>query len=376
MTTPAELGVFAVEDDSVQFTWRFLGEGQYQIKLADQVVVFSAANEPGAITIGGLQPNRDYTAEFVAPRLPEARQVHFTTLRPPSGRLLVRVGMIGDTHLGSSRFGITKRIREHDAPECSANRCAAAALDEMEQWGITHLFVKGDLINKGTVSEWATAERLFTDRSFPVDVTLGNHEVDHGALVADGLDRIGASPIAPVRFLDLRGVRIITVETAEPDQRHGVLGTRAEAALRVAREATQPVVIVMHHHLHRHAPQLMLPQGVLRREAQPFLQELDRVAPYAVVISGHSHRHRRYDVGTVTVIETGSTKDFPGTWTGLAIYDGGIRQVVRRIERPDCMAWTEKTRAAALGLWEWWSPGRLEQRCFVKRWRSPIRHRR
>lgn len=376
MTSPHEIGVFAVEDDAVQLMWRSLGDGPYQVRIAGQVVQFEANNGPGAVTIGGLQPNRDHTAEFFAPRLKEPRSIHFTTLRPPSGPLLIRLGFVGDVHLGSERFGFTKRIREYGAPDVAANRCASAALDEMSAWGIDHLFVKGDLINRGTVSEWVAAEELFANRPFPVEVTLGNHEADHGALVEDGLRRIGASPIAPVRFLDLPGVRVITVETAEPDRRNGSLGERAQMALGVAQESPNPVIVVMHHHLHRHAPQLMLPQGVPRRESQPFLKELDRVAPYAIVISGHSHRHRRYDVGTVTVIETGSSKDFPGTWTGMTIHSGGVRQVVRRIERPDCLEWTDKTRAAALGVWEWWAPGRLEQRCFVKRWHASVRHRR
>ena len=46
----------------------------------------------------------------------------------------------------------------------------------------------------------------------------------------------------------------------------------------------------------------------------------------------------------------------------------GIRQVVRRIEAREAITWTERTRGGAFGAWGHWSPGRLDDRCFVHRW--------
>lgn len=73
-------------------------------------------------------------------------------------------------------------------------------------------------------------------------------------------------------------------------------------------------------------------------------------------------------MGGVTVAEVGSTKDYPGQWAGYSVYEGGIRQVVRRVERPDAIAWTEMTARAIGGVWKWWSPGRMEDRCWTIRW--------
>ena len=84
--------------------------------------------------------------------------------------------------------------------------------------------------------------------------------------------------------------------------------------------------------------------------------------------AGHSHRHRRRTHRSVTITEVGSPKDYPGTWAGYVVHEGGVRQVVRRVDRPDCIRWTEYTRRAALGLWGQWSPGRLDDRCFSLTW--------
>ena len=72
--------------------------------------------------------------------------------------------------------------------------------------------------------------------------------------------------------------------------------------------------------------------------------------------------------GHVVVTETGSPKDHPGTWTGYVVHEGGIRQVVRRVARPDVIRWTERSRRAAGGAWGVWSPGRLTDRCWDLPW--------
>jgi hypothetical protein len=84
--------------------------------------------------------------------------------------------------------------------------------------------------------------------------------------------------------------------------------------------------------------------------------------------SGHTHRHRRHHHGPIVVTETGSTKDYPGTWTGYAVHEGGIRQVTRRVTEPDAIAWTEHTRWAMAGWWGEWSPGPRSHRCFTHVW--------
>ena len=105
----------------------------------------------------------------------------------------------------------------------------------------------------------------------------------------------------------------------------------------------------------------------LIRCMEPLLKASD--AGRAVfVTSGHTHRHRRRRHGPAVITEVGSPKDFPGTWAGYVVHEGGIRQVVRRIARPDVLRWTERSAAAAFGLWSRWSPGTLDDRCFPHTW--------
>ncbi len=130
----------------------------------------------------------------------------------------------------------------------------------------------------------------------------------------------------------------------------------------------RPALVVLHHHLLQLPFSTYWPPGIGSPEAGRFIAALAEATPAAVVASGHTHRHRMRRVGNLVVAETGSPKDHPGTWTGYVVHEGGIRQVVRRVSRPDCMVWTEYCRRAAGGAWGLWSPGTLSQRCFRLDW--------
>jgi len=64
----------------------------------------------------------------------------------------------------------------------------------------------------------------------------------------------------------------------------------------------------------------------------------------------------------------GSTKDYPGTWAGYLVYEGGIVQTVRRVMARDAIRWTEQTARMFGGAWGRWSPGRLEDRAISHAW--------
>jgi hypothetical protein len=64
----------------------------------------------------------------------------------------------------------------------------------------------------------------------------------------------------------------------------------------------------------------------------------------------------------------GSVKDYPGVWAGYVIHEGGIVQTVRRTAEPSTVAWTDYSGRAMGGLYRYWTPGRLSDRCFTLRW--------
>ena len=61
-------------------------------------------------------------------------------------------------------------------------------------------------------------------------------------------------------------------------------------------------------------------------------------------------------------------KDYPGVWAGYVVHDGGIVQTVRRVAEPSAMAWTEHSARAMGGIYRYWTPGRLDDRCFSLNW--------
>lgn len=106
------------------------------------------------------------------------------------------------------------------------------------------------------------------------------------------------------------------------------------------------------------------PPSLRWRDSRRLASGLQRQNPVSIVLAGHTHRNRRYSVNGVTVVEVGSTKDYPGQWAGYSVYEGGIRQVVRRVERPDAIAWTQMTSRAIGGVWRRWSRGHMADRCW------------
>ena len=130
----------------------------------------------------------------------------------------------------------------------------------------------------------------------------------------------------------------------------------------------RPAMVALHHPLDRWPVPTHYPPGIPQAQGDRLVAELARANPATLVTAGHTHRNRRRRRGPLTLSEVGSTKDYPGQWAGYAVHEGGIRQVVRRIADPSVMAWTESTRRALGGVWGWWSPGRLSDRCWSLTW--------
>ena len=55
-------------------------------------------------------------------------------------------------------------------------------------------------------------------------------------------------------------------------------------------------------------------------------------------------------------------KDYPGAWAEYRVYEDGYVQLTRRIESPEAMAWTEKTRGMFAGLYRDYALGPLAAR--------------
>ncbi|HEX2575830.1 MAG TPA: metallophosphoesterase [Aquihabitans sp.] len=370
------ISVFAVEDTTVQLTWRDLPPGPLRLTVpgTEAELALEADGGPGAAVLDGLPPGSDL--RVVADQHGQRRELAVRTLDALPGDELVRVATIGDLHLGTHAFGQRGTIREVPAPEVAHPvRCAEAAVDEAAAWGATHLFAKGDLTNHGQPEEWRQYARLVAGSPLPIDAVPGNHDRAHrahrpGLLPEEAARAFGVSVASPISVRDLPGLRVVLVDTSIGSRNLGQVAAVADDVVQAAAEAgrERAVLVALHHQLQAHLLPEGWPRGVGHRESSDLLARLGAVHPGVLVTSGHTHRHRRWDHGGATATQVGSTKDFPGVWAGYVVHEGGIRQVVRRVGRPDCLRWTDHTRRAALGAWRWVAPGTLGARCFARTW--------
>ena len=369
---PKRLEVFGTGTTWIQLTWSALGPGPVEVRCGDQVIPLDTDGGPGAVTVTELASGSEHRIHVTGPGLPApVAPLVARTLLPPPGALLHRIATVSDTHIGSRSTGFLHTIIEKPQPEeAHPVRCARAALREARAWGADELVVKGDLVDHSQPEWWAQAASVLGELDVPISVVPGNHEWSGRGDrdPAAGLARHGLDLVTDVTHRDRPGVRVVLLDSSIPGEDPGRVSDVLERTLALARDTDLPLLVAMHHQPTRWRVPTYLPAGIPGPEADHLLRALGQANPRTIVTSGHTHRHRRRHVGPVTITEVGSTKDFPGTWAGYEVHEGGIVQTVHRVAEPSCIRWTDHTRRAALGVWQLWSPGRLGDRCFTRTW--------
>jgi len=325
---------------------------------------------PGGVVVAGLEPGRRYRWWWQAAGGERVEGGSVKTLRPPPGAELARFATVSDLHIGERRFGILGGIRDvqPEPAEPYPLRAAAAALDEAQAWGADVVVWKGDLTGQARVREFDAVATLARGCDVPSLLQLGNHDRRPGAHTYSALGDLPYAHDGRPLVRDLPGVRLILADSPSPEDRWGHLDDdQVGRIVEAVTSAPHPAVVSLHHPPERWAVPTSYPPGVTRTDSRRLIDAL-RGAGAALVIAGHTHRNRTYRIGGLLVAEVGSTKDHPGGWAGYAIHEGGIRQVVRRTSRRDVIGWTDATAAALGGLWGWWSPGRLSDRCWSAPW--------
>jgi Icc protein len=366
------LEVFGVGPDWIQVTWSALGPGTVEVRCAGEQTTLHADGGPGAHLIEGLASGREVRIDIAGEGVAEGRlTLDARTLTAPPGEELLRVATVSDVHIGSHSTGYFHTIVEIPEPEVTHTvRCLRAALDELTGWGAEHLVVKGDLVHRSEQANWDVVGRELEGFGIPIDVIPGNHERSKAGDVPaeDAIAELGHPLVAGVRWVDHSGVRILMADTTRPRTDIGDLGAVHDDLVAAATGTEGPVFLALHHQPMRFRFPVYLPPGIPGPQARRLFADLGRANARLIASSGHTHRHRRHRIQGVTATEVGSTKDFPGTWAGYHVHEGGVVQVVRRIAEPSCIRWTDHTRRAALGVWSRWAPGRLGDRCFTVEW--------
>ena len=405
-TWPPQIGVFAVDDGSVQLTWRHLHPGPLELRVEEvgsvtpggtyvgtghaashgidpdrATTVVAAPTSPGAIVLDGLPAGRLLTIRASGPALGADHVLPVRTLDALPGAELCRFATLSDLHLGAWRFGQRGTITEQPTPDVlHPQRCTEAALAEATAWGAERIVVKGDLTNQAYAAHWREYARLMATSPVPVDALPGNHDNAHPSsrsniAPADAVAAFGLSIATPLIVRDLPGVRLVLVDSTQPGLHEGSVAPVLAELLDAVAEADPDggVIVALHHQLQPHHFPEGWPTGISRRESYALLESLGALHRHVLVTSGHTHRHRRWAHAGVAVTQVGSTKDYPGVWAGYVVHEGGLRQVVRRVARPDCLSWTDHSRRAAAGFWRHVAPGRLDARCFNLPWSVPVR---
>lgn len=369
---PSPLQVWAVEETCIQLTWGHLPAGEVSAWTGDSHATVEHRGGAGSVDIEGLTPGNDYRIDVTWAG--GRGQLRASTLRPPPGELLCKIATISDLHLGSDHWGASKAMVDRSGHETPfPTRCAEAAVREAEAWGAELLVVKGDGAHHQHPEHFAALGELLDGcPGLPVMLIPGNHDVD-GHTTHPTPAKIGERGIPFIRdtiSLDLPGLRVIAADTTIPGRGIGSIDRVAEDIIELAGIGKQPFFLGLHHHLQPHPLPTYYPIGVGWPPARAFLNRLAATNARGFVSSGHTHRNRARFHGSLCLTEVASTRDWPGVWAGYAVYEGGIRQVVRRTASPDAMAWTEYSRRALLGLWQRWAPGPLGERSMVHEWAS------
>ncbi len=377
------IGVFGVDADAVQLTWRGLRAGPLRVRVVeadvDAALQLEVPAGAGAATLAGLPAGRLLTIEASGAALDGPVRLTARTLAPLPGEELCRIATISDLHLGVEVFGHRGTITDPgDHPDPHPLRCAEAAFHEAVAWGAERIVAKGDLTNLGDPGQWRQYASLVHGCPVPVDAIPGNHDnAKPGTLgplaPRDAAAAFGLSIAQPLLVRDLPGLRLILADTTRGGRHSGSLEEVGASIVEAAADAdrTGGVLVCLHHQLQPHRAAEGWPPGIAQAEGFAFLDRLGAAHPHAFVTSGHTHRHRRWGRAGVVVTQVGATKDFPGVFAGYVVHEGGMRQVVRRIARPDVIAWTDHSRIAAYGAWEHAAPGRLDARCFNVAWEQP-----
>ena len=124
----------------------------------------------------------------------------------------------------------------------------------------------------------------------------------------------------------------------------------------LAADATRPVLVFGHHHPWDPASDERNDRyfGINPDDSEALCAVVARREAVAGYFAGHTHRTRvrRFAAARmIPIVEIACVKDYPGAWAEYRIHEGGYTQLTRRIDAPDAMAWTERTRGMFAGLY-------------------------
>ena len=145
----------------------------------------------------------------------------------------------------------------------------------------------GDLADLGQPAAYEHLKSIIARLPIPVHITLGNHD-DRSAFLAVFGDGFVAETGKIDKVIDIKGYRVILLDSSEPGRVDGVLETTQVDWLRarLAEAIDRPVIVILHHNanaLHINSDDIRI------LEPDAFVGALKSHPDIRQVIAGHVH---------------------------------------------------------------------------------------
>ena len=363
MIHDAEL--FTVGPDEVVVTFRTDDDCEVSTTVGERATVTKGVYH--SARVDDLEPATTYPLRVDGVEATDLLPATVTTLTRPPGRLLATVATVNDVHFGETECGLlgtpgeigpvfTSEPGEEPYPEMM-NR---GAIDAIERLAPDAVIVKGDLTDRGTEDEYELFLAAYNRLGERMHHIRGNHD----AMVTQEIANNGPFSV------ELDGVTLAVLDTVRPGTDRGRISSDQLQWLdELAAASTQPVLVFGHHHpwdpsSHERNDGYF---GINPDDSEALCGVVARREAIAGYFAGHTHRTRtrRFtQARDIPIVEIACVKDYPGAWAEYRVYEGGYTQCTRRIDAPDALAWTEKTRHMFADLYRDYALGRLEDRCF------------
>lgn len=323
-----------------------------------------------------------------------------TTLVPPHGRHLFTVALANDLHIGETVSGLATASfppgfdQDPGLPPYPV-LMSEAMTQEAARHGAHALLVAGDLSSAALPGELADSKRLLDrfgrlrldGRLGPGSyvVARGNHDQPKTGSAYDTCTVVGSTgyfdclpavydlPQGRLTHTELAGMRFIGLDTSTLDLPSGAIGDaqfeELEAVL--AQNPEQPTLVFGHHPVTDASALSTLsgPGFDLDRADAARLEALYAATPGVFFHhSGHTHRNQRTasPVATgVEFLEVAATKEYPGGFALLKVYEGGYLVNFRKNSTALARQWSQTTSGEYLGLYPAYTLGTTADRNHV-----------